>query len=581
MKYLRLHLCSLLLFTLAALYITFPLILHFTSTATGLGDELVITWIQNWVLHALTTHPLHLFEADIYYPFHNSLAYSDIFLPTSILAAIPLWIFKEPIVTFNFTQISSFLLLGFCTYLLCFFLTKNFLASVLAGMMVIFSPVAVDKHVHLQILAIEGVPLAILFFIQFLLTSQRRFLIGSLVFFVLQTYNSFMPGYFIVFAYFFLLLFFVLKDKEKFLTLFTWKHVSLLLFSVLLIVPIALPYFQVSKEFHYTRDIRDAIHFAIQPEDLLYAGSFSRLQPLLLQIPLTQTSRYGEVKPGFLGLILTLLSIVVLLFAWKKRNELKKHWIFYALFSTAATGFILSFGPALHINRFTIHKPFPIILPYALFYYLLPGFQGFRNSARWEMLFLICIVVCVAIVLTVILEKFSSLKKTSIYILLITVVIVEYQFPMGFATVPQINEFPKEYQWLRTTPLDTKIIEMPIYNWSMLPYSFGEQLRGYYNTYYFRTTMSGFSGFSPPPWQILVTNLLKNFPSNTTIYKLKRLGINYILVHTNEFDMLYHNHFTVNKKTVPDGITIIKLLQLNKQVQLVKVFDTTYVYKIL
>lgn len=581
MKNFKLHLCSLLLFTLAALYITFPLILHFSSTVTGLGDELVITWIQNWVIHALMTNPLHLFQADIYYPFHNALAYSDAFLPTSVLAAIPLFIFKEPIVTFNFTQITSFLLLGFCTYILSYFLTKNFLASVLSGMLLIFSPVAIDKHVHLQILAIEAVPLAMLFFIRFLQSTKTKFLLWSLIFFVLQTYNSFMPGYFILFAYFFLLLSFFFKDKRQSLRFLTKQKIFLVVFSFLLIIPIATPYLQVSHEFHYTRDIRDAIHFAIQPEDLLYAGSFSRLQPLLLKIPITQTSKYGEVKPGFLGLTLTILTVLTCFFAYQQRKKIKQYWIFYSLLATAFTGLVISLGPALHINRLTIHKPFPIILPYTLLYYVLPGFQGFRNAARWEMLFLICIVVCVAVAITVILHRFSIRKQIIIYIVLIVATIAEYNFPMHFEQVPQIAYFPQEYHWLKTTPINTKIIEMPIYNWSMLPYSFGEQVRGYYNAYYFRTTMSGFSGFSPPPWQVMVTHLLATFPNNTSLQTLKQLEITYIVVHKTEFDTLNRNNFMINHIAIPDGTKIITSLLKNNKVQLTKVFGTTYVFKIL
>lgn len=581
MKTIQLHIWSLLIFSVSALYITFPLVLHFSSTATGIGDELVITWIQNWVLHALVTNPLQLFQADIYYPFHNALAYSDIFLPTSILAAIPLWIFKEPIVTFNFTQITSFLFLGFSTYMLSYFLTKDFWGSILAGMLLIFSPVAIDKHIHLQILAIEGIPLALLFFIQFLTTSKTKFLLFSLLFFVLQTYNSFLPGYFILFGYFFLLLFFFLEKKQKLLQLVTKTNILLSLISILVIIPIVLPYFRVSQEFHYTRDIRDAIHFAIQPEDLLYAGGVSRLQPLLMKIPVTQISRYGEIKPGFLGLVLSLLTLGVFVYAWKNRISYTKHWIFYALLSTALAGLVLSFGPALHINRLTIHKPFPIVLPYAVFYYLLPGFQGFRNAARWEMLFLVCIVVCVSMMIPTLLKRYSLLKRTLIYIVLILAVVAEYNFPMHFVAIPQIKNFPQEYQWLRLTQQNTKIIEMPIYNWSMLPYSFGEQVRGYYNTYYFRTTMSGFSGFSPPPWQLLVTNLLADFPQDNSLQKLKSLGITYILVHTNEFDMLKQHNFAVNKKSIANGSTIIHLLQQNKRVQLLHVFGKTYVYKII
>src|SRR3990167_9387968 len=159
---------SFLIFLIASVYITFPLVFHLGDLVTGLGDELVIAWIQNWVIHSLTTNPFSLFEANIYYPYHNSLAFSDLFLTSSILSLIPLKIIGEPIATVNFTLISSLVMLGFFTYLLIYYLTKDFCISVLGGMLIIFSPAVLDKVVHLQILSIQWVPLSILFFIIFI-----------------------------------------------------------------------------------------------------------------------------------------------------------------------------------------------------------------------------------------------------------------------------------------------------------------------------------------------------------------------------------------------------------------------------
>jgi len=578
----RKHFIALFIFAASAIYLTYPLITNFTGLVTARGDELVGVWIQTWVLHALKTNPFHLFEADIYYPFHNSLAYSDLLFTSSLLSAIPLWLLKEPVVAVNFTLISSLFFLGFFTYLLVFFVTDNFLAAVLSGVLVIFSPATLDKHMHMQILAIEGVPLSIVFFIKFLKSAKTRYLLTSLFFFFLQIYNSFLPGYFIVFSYVFLSFFFVRFHPGRWKQLLTKRNTTLVLLSFLIIIPITLPYFAVSKEFHYTRDIRDTIHFALQPEDLLWGVITTRLEPLLVTIfPPRNYPANAEIKPGYLGFVFSLLSLLVL-FYWRKK-DIQERWIFLSCLAIALTGFILSFGPALHINRHTIHKPFPIILPYALFYYLVPGFQGYRNSARWEMLFVLFIVVCIALLLATILKKYKPSTQTVMYLLLIAGVVAEYNFPMKFVTIPPLKAFPKEYMWFATTPQNTKIIEMPVFNWSMQPYSYGEIMRGYYNASYFRTTVSGFTGFSPPPWQALVTNLLADFPDTQSIQKLHQLGINYILVHTDEYDLLNKEHFKVKErdKYIPDSASILKKLEENKAVKLKKIFPKTYIFQVL
>ncbi|MEK7502611.1 MAG: hypothetical protein AAB609_03730 [Patescibacteria group bacterium] len=565
---------SFLIFLTASLYITFPLVFHLGSLATGLGDELVIAWIQNWVIHSLTTNPFSLFEANIYYPFHNSLAFSDLFLTSSILSLIPLKIIGEPIATVNFTLISSLAMLGFFTYLLIYYLTKDFCISVLGGMLIIFSPAVLDKVVHLQILSIQWVPLSILFFIIFIRTQKTRYLIFSLISFLLQTYNSFLPGYFIAFSLFIISLYSWFYDKKKTKKLITKNNILFIALSITLIIPIVIPYYSVSNEFAYTRDIRDAIHFAIQPEDLLYPGSSTRLKDYLYFLPFNQFSQNGEFKPGYLGLVLSLLCIFALYYFI--RNFKKNGFYVRSFITISLLGFILSLGPVLHLGRQTIHEPFPIVLPYTLFYYILPGFQGFRNSSRWEMLFIFGIVVVITLILHNLFKRYSSKRKVIIYLLLFVGIIAEFSFPMHFEKIIQRKDFPLVYSWLAITPRDTKIIELPIYNWNMWPGTQNELLRQYYSTSHFRKMVNGYTGFSPPPWQNLVVNISKDFPSDNITKLLKQLNIDYIVMHKKEYDILSIDNWVKDK----NGIDLVNVLYKNKSIKLLKKFGNDYVFSI-
>jgi len=565
---------SFVIFLIASVYITFPLVFHLGSLATGLGDELVIAWIQNWVIHSLTTNPFSLFEANIYYPYHNSLAFSDLFLTSSILSLIPLKIIGEPIVTVNFTLISSLVMLGFFTYLLIYYLTKDFCISVLGGMLIIFSPAVLDKVVHLQILSIQWVPLSILFFIIFIRTQKTRYLILSLIVFLLQTYNSFLPGYFIAFSLFIISLYSWFYDKKKTKKLITKNNILFIVLSFILLIPIVIPYYSVSNEFAYKRDIRDAIHFAIQPEDLLYPGSSTRLKDYLYFLPFNKFSQNGEFKPGYLGFVLSLLCIIALYYFIK---NFKKNGFYIRSFITISLlGFILSLGPVLHLGRQTIHKPFLIVLPYTLFYYILPGFQGFRNSSRWEMLFIFGIVVVATLILHNLFKRYSFKRKVIIYLLLFLGIIAEFSFPMHFEEIIQRKDFPLVYSWLTTTPGDTKIIELPIYNWNMWPGTQNELLRQYYSTLHFRKMVNGYTGFSPPPWQNLVVNISKDFPSDDITKLLKQINIDYIVIHKKEYDILSIDDWAKDK----NGIDIVNVLYKNKSIRLIKKFGDDYVFNI-
>jgi hypothetical protein len=571
-KSLLLGLFSFLLYSFASVYITYPLLFHMGDLATGLGDELMIAWTQNWVMHALTTNPLLLFEANLYFPFHNTLAYSDLHLTSSILATIPFILTGQAITFVNFTLILSLVLLGFSLYILCYYLTKDFGASILVGILIIFSPAVLDKVIHLQILAVEWVPLAILFFFIFFDKQKTKYLVYSLICFLLQTYNSFMPGYFILFSYVIIFFYKWIYQKKQTIKIITKKNSLLVIFSFFFLLPIIIPYYQVSKEFNYTRDIRDAVHLALQPEDMFYTNEKSRLYPFLNGLPFNQYAQNGEFKPGYVGFIFTVLIIIVI---WRFIKNFRKNGYFFNSFITISLlGLVLSLGPVLHLGRQTVHIPFPIPLPYSLFYYFLPGFQGFRNSARWEMLFILAIGVAIALVLNDILKKYSVKGKIIIYFILIVGCVLEFNYPLHYVNIVQRKNFPLVYSWLDKTPKNTSVIILPAYNWNM--HGAGEEIqRDYFSTSNFRRTINGYSGFSPPPWQDLLVLLQKKVPQSESVKILKDMRVDYIIVDKKEYDTLF-----VQKWSQVDGITVVNNFKNNPGLLLVEEFGDTFVFKL-
>lgn len=560
------------IFFLLSLFITFPLFFKIGDITTGLGDELVIAWIQNWVIHALSTDPLSIFESNLYYPYHNTLAFTETFILTSILAIPIRMIIGEPISTVNFTFISSLIFLGFSMYLLCFYLTRSFFASIFSGILVIFSPAVLDKATHLQILAIQWVPLAILFYLLFLNKQKSRYLTISLLFFVMQTYNSFMPGYFILFSYVTIFLFSWFYKRKQTIKIITKKNILLSIISFLLIFPIILPYYQVSKEFNYTRDIRDAVHFALQSEDLLYTTDRSRFYKFFNNLSFNQQSQNNEFKPGYVGLVFT--GFIIFVF-WRFIKYFKKNgYLLNSFITVSLLGLILSFGPVLHLGRQTVHMPFPVPLPYAFFYYILPGFQGFRNSARWEMLFIMMIAVAIALILHEIAGKYSLRKQAVMYFFLILGCIVEFNFPLQFINVVQRKDFPQIYSWLNTTPKNSSAIIMPVYNWNS-PYASEEIKREYFSTNNFRRTVNGYSGFSPPPWQELLSYLHEKFPEEASLKKLKGLKVTYLIVDKRMYDKGFKEKYEKQ-----NGEVVINKLEENSSIQFIQQIEGYYIFKL-
>ena len=48
-----------------------------SDTYPNLGDDVFLTWSISWTGHALVSNPLHLFDANIFWPHHLTLAYAD------------------------------------------------------------------------------------------------------------------------------------------------------------------------------------------------------------------------------------------------------------------------------------------------------------------------------------------------------------------------------------------------------------------------------------------------------------------------------------------------------------------------
>jgi len=560
-KKLLVFLSAFFIFLISAIYLTYPLIFHLTNFTTGYGDEFLIAWIQNHTIYSLFHSPTQLFNGNIFYPFSNTMAYSDIFLSSSILSAPLIIIFKEPIVAVNFTLISSLIMLGFSIFLLAYYLKKNYLASLIAGLMVVFSPAVLDKKVHLQILSVFWVPLSILFFLHFFKTKKSRWLALSMIFFVIQTSNSFLPGYFLIFFFLIYVIFTFFKKRENIALLFQKKNLFILLISLLVLLPLVIPYFKVSKEFNYTRDIRDSIHFALQPEDFLVTSSDSRMQNILPQGFRVDKFHNGEIKPGFLGLVFSILSIASLIYFIKKR---KKDLTLISLFVTGILGLVTSLGPAMHLARQTIHHPFLIPLPYALFYYILPGFSGFRNSARWEVLFILCFAPLIAVMLAALFKKIGKEKSLIVSFFIILGIVLEFNYPLNFYNVPQISKFPEVYSFLKENPKPA--IFIPVCNWNDKCGS-EEFLRVYYSDQGFPQMVNGTSGFSPPAWQNEIQTINNNFPSSLSLNLIKQTGAKYIIFEKSTWDKYF--------KFDP-----LPSLESNKNLKLIRKFDNTYVFEL-
>ncbi len=446
---------ALFLFVLLAIIITFPLVFNLEKIIIDLQDGLLITWILNWTI----SHPFD-FNANIFYPYKNTLAFSETIFPVALIVSPFVKLFNQPLLAYNLGFLLALILTPFSVYLLT--------RSVFSSLIFTYSPIFFGYLTHIQVLNFWPVVLAVYFM------TKKKYLLLALTIPVAATTS-------VLFLYFICLMVVI----QSFLTRNLRPAAAFVIGSVL-VLPLMLPYFAVSKTFNYVRPITDAIHNSVAPIDFL-----------------------TQFFPG--------LAFIFLAFLWFRQNRRKFKTDLY--FWTGVSSLVLSFGPALHLVKNTIHLgPIPFIpLPYTLFYYLLPGFSGIRTPSRFMLLTFFAF--------TVYLFTKTKLNKLS-YLFLIIFIIAGLKVPIKYYQVPEI---PKVNYELKEKYPGVPVVYFPIYGWWNEPQVTQETKRLYFSTVNWNPMYNGYSGFSPREWEERVKWLQKTYPAREAIDFLLNQGVELVV----------------------------------------------------
>ena len=142
---------------------TWPLALHLGSySRNDNADTELNEWILAWVAHQLPRDPAHLFEANIFYPAHDALAFSEPLIVPALIGAPLAWAGASPVLVYNLVVIAGYALTAFATFVLVEAWTGSFLAGLVAGSLFAFNTHTLTRFAHVQGLHIYGLPLALL-----------------------------------------------------------------------------------------------------------------------------------------------------------------------------------------------------------------------------------------------------------------------------------------------------------------------------------------------------------------------------------------------------------------------------------
>jgi hypothetical protein len=155
---------------LLAVITSWPLVLHLPSRiAPDLGDPVRTAWQVAWVGHAMLHSPLHIFNANAFYPHPLSLAFSD-----SLLGYGPAAFFGSgtvaALVRYNLLFLFAWALCFLGAYLLARELGLRALGAAAAAAAFAYAPYRVTEAGHLHVISSGGIPLALFL----LLRGYRR-----------------------------------------------------------------------------------------------------------------------------------------------------------------------------------------------------------------------------------------------------------------------------------------------------------------------------------------------------------------------------------------------------------------------
>ena len=147
---------------------TFPLAFRLGSGGrVDAEDGLFSIWNVAWVARTVVADPARLFDANIFFPHTDALAFSEANLVAGLLAVVPYWLTRNPYAAHNTVALLSFMLSLVGAYLLVRRLTGSRSAAAVSGVLFAFCPFAFARTGHIQLLMTAGLPFSMLAFHRF------------------------------------------------------------------------------------------------------------------------------------------------------------------------------------------------------------------------------------------------------------------------------------------------------------------------------------------------------------------------------------------------------------------------------
>jgi hypothetical protein len=353
-----------------AVLTSWPLVLHMsTRIAPDLGDPVRTAWQVAYVGHAMLHDPLHLFDANAFYPHPLSLAFSD-----SLLGYGPAGFFGSgtvaALVRYNVLFLFAWSLCFVGAYLLARELGLRKLGAAAAAAAFAYAPYRVTEAGHLHVISSGGIALALFL----LLRGYRRGSVGLIVAGWLVSAWQISLGFTLGLQFSYLLavlaLIAVLYWLRAGRPALPRKLVAITVLGILVVGAVAIyearPYLKISHDYPTAkRTIREVKVYSAGPAAWLSASSENRVWGDLTAGARAHVHSKNEqvLFPGGFILLLALIGLVAPFYTRRLRIGL-------------AAGVVVCAVLAVGLGLTGYGYPYRLLFNYA------PGWDGVRVPGR-------------------------------------------------------------------------------------------------------------------------------------------------------------------------------------------------------
>jgi hypothetical protein len=490
-----------LLSALGAVVFTYPLAFNLGHLGrVNTDDGRWSIWVVSWVARTLLVDPLHVFDANIFYPHRNALAYSENNLGAGLLAVPAYWLTKNPYVAHNVVVLLAFALSTAGMYLLARRLTGDRGAAAVAAITYGYCPYLFGRTPHIQLLITSGLPFTML---AFHAVVDRPTIGRGMLLAVALVATGLTCGYYGIFAGLMVGLATVVfgisrarwRDPRFGAAIGVAAVVTLAAMSLVYV-----PYRQVQAETGFVRGLAEATPYSADWRAYLASGSWAHrwMLPLL--------GHWNDILfPGFVSILFGIAGAAGGLRKGRSRDTI----LLYA--AIGAIALWISFGPPAGL--------------YSALYYSVPAFRFLRAPARFGVLVTFALSVLCAFGVA----KLTQGRRRGAWMaaaLALAAGIELAAMPIGWREVEPIAA---PYRTLALLPRGP-VLEMPF--WYLRP---DFPRHAYYmlnSTAHWQPLINGYSDYIPDDFRDMVIPI-SSFPTRESFAMLEKRGARYVVFHLN------------------------------------------------